>query len=350
MMEKIKAGNTAGTLSYDSVSDKFTMSANREGVANKLTLSSDFKTLLKLNEPTVSEQAKDAKLTVNGVSIVKSENVFTLNGATYTLNSTHTTGTAIDIKFSVNSTAIKEKIKGLVDSYNGIITSVYDKLDEKVYRSFKPLTDEQKKELKEADVTTWEAKAKSGLLRNNTDLENVVSRMRQALQDTVEGAGLTLSDIGITTSTNYKEHGKLIISDDAKLTSAIENNYSSVVKLFTTESDKTYADKPNATERYLENGLGNRIYDILQDAVRTTREGSDTKGTLVEIAGIKNDTSEFTSSLSLKITEYDEKITTLLNYLADKENGYYAQFSKMEAALNKLNAQSSSLMSQFGGK
>lgn len=350
MMQKINAGNYAGTISYDAVSDSFKMSANKEGVANKLTLSADFQSKFSLSNPIASETAKDAKLTINGIAVVKSENSFVLNGAQYKLNSTHTTGTPIDVKFSVNSTAITDKIKGFIESYNSIVSMTYSKTSEKLYRDFKPLSDEQKKEMTEDQVKIWEEKAKSGLLRNNSEIENVARRMRQALQDTVEGAGLTLAQIGIETSSDYKEKGKLIIKDETKLKTAIETNYSSVVKLFTSESDKTYSDTANASERYSENGLGNRIYDILQDAVRVTREGRDRKGDLIEIAGIKNDTSEATSEISLKIIDYDKRVATLIDYLSEKENLYYSKFSRLESALAKLNNQGSSFINQMGGK
>lgn len=349
MIQKVNLGTTAGTLAYNTVGDKFSLTANKEGVANQMTLSDDLKSLLKLNAPVAGEQAQDAKLTVDGVSIVKSENTFALNGATVTLNAVHTTGTPIDIKFSVNTSGIKDKIKGFIESYNSVVSLIYEKRDEKIYRDFVPLTDEQKADMKEDDIKAWETKAKSGLLRNDSEVESVAMRMRQALQDTVEGAGLTLADIGITTSANYKENGKLVLSDESKLTSALENNYSSVVKLFTNESDKTYSDRDNTSERYNENGLSNRILDILKDAVRTTREGTDSKGSLIEIAGVKNDTSEITSRLSVKILDYEDRMATLIDYLAEKENSYYLQFSRLESALNKMNTQSSSLLSQLGG-
>lgn len=347
--QKINSAGVGAQFNYDTLTDQFKITSSKEGSANTLTLSTDLMNKLKLTTGT-HEVAKDAMLRINGVDIIKSENTFTLDGANITLNDTHN---AIDgpIKFSfkVDTDKIVEKIKSFVEVYNGLITSTYGKVNEKVYRDFTPLTDEQKQAMTEDQIKQWETKAKSGVLRNHGDIESIATKMRRALSDAVEGAGISLSQMGIETSSNYKENGKLVIMDETKLRSAIENNYSGVVRLFSNESDKAYLDGANVSERYKENGLGNRLYDIVQDAVRTTRDSNGRKGTLVETAGLANDLSNITSVLSKKISEYDERITTLLDYLSEKETNYYAMFSRVETAISKLEAQSKQLSSQFGG-
>lgn len=349
LSQKVSNSGVGAQLNYDSLNDRFNLTSTREGSANTLTLSTDLMNKLKLTGGT-HEVAKDAMLRINGVDIIKSENTFTIDGASITLNDTHN---AIDgpikFNFKVDTDKIVEKIKSFIDVYNGLISSTYGKVNEKVYRDFKPLTDEQREAMSEDQIKQWESKSKSGVLRNHADIENIAAKMRRALSDVVEGSGITLAQLGIETSANYKENGKLIIKDEAKLRSGIENNYAGVVKLFSSESDKKYLDANNATERYRENGLGNRLYDIIQDAVRTTRDDNGRKGTLVETAGIPNDISNYTSTLSKKITEYDDRIATLLDYLADKETGYYAMFSRVETAIARLEAQSQQLASQLGG-
>lgn len=349
LSQKVSNSGVGAQLNYDSLNDRFNLTSTREGSANTLTLSTDLMNKLKLTGGT-HEVAKDAILRINGVDVVKSENTFTIDGASITLNDTHN---AIDgpikFNFKVDTDKIVEKIKSFIDVYNGLISSTYGKVNEKVYRDFKPLTDEQREAMNEDQIKQWEAKSKSGVLRNHADIENIAAKMRRALSDVVEGSGITLAQLGIETSANYKENGKLIIKDETKLRSGIENNYAGVVKLFSSESDKKYLDSNNSAERYRENGLGNRLYDIIQDAVRTTRDDNGRKGTLVETAGIPNDISNFTSTLSKKITEYDDRIATLLDYLADKETGYYAMFSRVETAIARLEAQSQQLASQLGG-
>ena len=64
-----------------------------------------------------------------------------------------------------------------------------------------------------------------------------------------------------------------------------------------------------------------------KDAVRTTRTVRGKKGTLLELAGTKGDASNATNTLTLKLKDYNDKISTLLDYLDEKEKAYYAKFS-----------------------
>lgn len=63
------------------------------------------------------------------------------------------------------------------------------------------MTEAQKKEMDEKEIELWEEKAKSGLLRSDRILTNLVSQLRWSLSSAVEGIGglNTLSKIGITT-------------------------------------------------------------------------------------------------------------------------------------------------------
>ena len=349
MTQKVNGAGIGATISYDSLSDKLKVSASKEGSANAINLSTELKDKLKLSSGTHTS-AQDAVFSMSGTTVIKSENTFSINGATITLNSQHSAASGpIKMNFKVDTDKVVDKIKSFIEVYNGLINSTYGKLNEKVYRSYTPLTEDQKKEMTEDQIKLWEDKSKSGVLRKHSDVENIALKMRRALSDAVEGAGISLSQLGIETSSNYKENGKLVITDETKLRKGIENNYSDVVRLFSSESDKDYLDGTNAVERYKENGLGNRLYDIIQDAVRTTRDSNGKKGTLVEVAGLKNDLSSITSTLSKKITDYDDKITTLLKYLTEKESSYYSTFSRIESAIAKMEAQSKNIASQLGG-
>lgn len=347
MTLKINSSGVGATFAYDSLSDAFQLTSTKEGSGNQLILSDEIKSKLKLSE-SGHTIAKDAMLRINGVDIIKSENTFTLNGVTFTLNGEHALADGpIKMNFKVDTDKIVDKIKSFVQVYNGLIESTYGKTTEKVYRSYAPLTDEQKEAMTDDQIKLWEEKSKSGVLRNHGDITSVITKMRRAMSDVVEGAGISLSELGIATSTNYKDNGKLIIKDESKLKTAIETNYSSVVRLFSNESDKTYLDGANVNERYKENGLGNRLSDIIEDAVRTSRDTDGRKGALIEMAGVTNDLSSITSSLSKKIYDYDDKIASMLESLALKEKEYYSMFSRVESALAKMEAQSSSLANQL---
>ena len=55
-----------------------------------------------------------------------------------------------------------------------------------------PLTDEQKKAMTDNQITSWETKAQTGLLRKDSDLERIASAMKSAMSSVMSGSGLYL--------------------------------------------------------------------------------------------------------------------------------------------------------------
>jgi flagellar hook-associated protein 2 len=274
----------------------------------------------------------DAKVKItddSGASkeVSSSNNSVTVNGVTLDLKQNLTGG---NIEFSVSSNAdgIVDNIKGFVNKYNELIEKINTELTEKKYRDFKPLTEDQKKELTEDEVKKWEEKAKSGLLKNDSILGSMLRNMRSILYDSVDG--MALYDIGITTSSDYKDKGKLII-DEEKLKKAIQDKPNQVANLFSKEDE----------------GLANKLYDVIEDNISTRTDSYGRKGLLLEKAGIEGDRTAEDNLLSDKIKGYEDRITELLQDLNDKENYYYTMFAKMEKALAKMNSQSSFFMGQM---
>lgn len=360
MISKIN-GSTAGvTLSFDELQDQFILEANSEGSVNNIDIEDGsmaevlFQELFNVSElidatgtadVSIRTEAQNAHLNLDGVDIIQSSNTFNVSGVTYTLNETSTT--AIDIEVEQNTDGIIDNIVQFANDYNEMISSLHAKLDEVRDYDYDPLTDEQKDALSEDEVEDWEEKAKSGILRNASEIENMLLRMRQALYEPIDGVDISLNDIGIKSSSNYKDQGKLIIDED-KLRSSLANNYDQIVQLFTNQSDKEYLDSDNVAERYSENGIAHRFHDILQDNIRTTRDESGSKGLLLEKAGVVGDTSQYKNFLTESINDYDVRIDDLLELLADKEEAYYLKFARMETALAELQEQSSSVVSMLG--
>lgn len=346
MVSTINGSSAGATMSYDALTDKFVIESKTEGSLGSLTLSDDLKTKFSI-DALGHEAAQNAVLVLDGTTVTKSSNTFSIGGLSYTLNSEYTGADPIDIKLSRNTDAVYDTIKGFVEAYNNIVDKISSKLDEKQYRAYDPLTDDEKKAMSDTEVELWESKAKSGHLRNDSILTKALSDMRSVLYSSVEGAGVSLYDIGITTSSNYKDNGKLVI-DETKLKESLNTKFDSVVTLFTSSSDKAYLDYDNATERYNESGLGERLLDVINNAVRTTRDNNGLKGSLIEKAGSPGDTSTVSNLLAKEISSYDDRIDKLLDYLAGQEEKYYNQFAAMEKALSEMQSQSSSLLSSLG--
>lgn len=384
--------NKAGVkASYSELSGRFTISSINTGSSQQLNVSwnsedeksSDFlKTLFNIetdnsiqdsNESTrynfriagtdASVTIKDPNGNVN--TVIKPNNNFTIDGITYSLlqNTTSETG---DIELTVSSNPEKtfNKIVEFVDKYNSMIDKINSKITERKQYSYKPLTDEQKEAMSEKEIELWEEKAKQGLLKGDTYLEAMLSRMRTAFFDPVKASysenlydsdniGIQLADIGLSTSSDISQRGKIII-DESKLKEAIQNNGDKVAELFTkrsTSQPRYRADMSSTdrNQRYQELGIFQRINDILQDYVRTTRDSNGKKGMLLEKAGIKGDFSDLNNMLSEQLTAKERLIEDLNKRLREKEEKFYAQFAKLEKAMNQLNSQSMWLAQQLGG-
>lgn len=348
MITKVNSSTAGVTLSYNALQNRFVMVSNDTGVANNISLTdtdSFFANELKITGQTTAGQ--DAQFTLDGVTTSRSSNTFTVDGGEYTLNSTYD-GASGDIKidFTTDTDALVDKIKEFVDTYNGLIKEINERSEEKRYYGYKPLTDSQKEDMSDEEIELWNEKAKSGLLSGDTLLESMTSQLRTALYEEVDGLNFTLKEMGITTSVNYKDKGKLEVNEE-QLRTAINNDYNEVVSLFTKTSDIEYNDTANRSQRMDEQGLANRLYDILQDFTRTTRDNDGKKGIFVEKAGVESDTSDFNNVLSKQLDDYDDRIRDLEDYLAEKEEYYYKMFAAMEKAMSKMESQSSMLMQQM---
>ncbi|TDT50619.1 flagellar filament capping protein FliD [Fonticella tunisiensis] len=343
---------------YSELTKTFTIQTVQTGSSKSLTIDSSSSTEL-LNALGITSgdglPGEDAEVTItppggSATTIKKSSNTFTIDGITYNiLQESGDPPKIANITLTSNVQKTFDKIKAFIDKYNEIVDKIQKKLNEKRQYDYKPLTDDQKKEMKDDDIKRWEEKAKEGLLKNDSMLQNMLYSMRRAFYDGVEGAGISLKDAGLSTSSDYLQGGKIII-DEAKLKDAIQNRGEQLAKLFMKDSDINYdPDHKNDSERYDQIGIFQRINDILKDYTRTTRDSSGRKGILIETAGIVGDLSEFNNMLSRQIAnDYDKKISELTDKLSEKEDKYYEQFARLEVAMQKMNQQSAWLMQQLG--
>lgn len=362
----VKINNDTGNMvvaSFDSATKTFSLRQKdgKEVRINNVTGSAKSELGLPSYANAGEVKGEDAVLKITppgsntAIDVTKSTNNFTLDGISYSLSRANTT---TNITVSSNTQKAFDKIKGFIDKYNEIVDKVNKKIGEKKQYDYKPLTEEQKKDMEPEDIKKWEERAKEGLLKNESTLQNMLSAMRSAFFQGVEGAGITLKELGLNTSSDYSQKGKIIfdmtLGGEQKLKDMLATKGEQVAKLFMQTSTKkaTYSPDLTTAEREARNsdqGIFQRINDILQDNVRTTRNNAGKKGFLIEKAGIKGDFSEFNNLLYSQIKDKDKLINELTIKLADKENKYYSQFAKLEQAMNSLNSQSNWLAQQLGG-
>jgi flagellar hook-associated protein 2 len=355
------------TAKFSELTGALSINTASTGATTKLSITTDGGNLLEklklgasgattVSESTVgyniAPQNLKVKITPPGAStaviIEKASNTFTADGVSYTFTDTK----SADITITTNVQKSYDKVKTFIDKYNEMIDKIGKKIDEKKQYSYSPLTDEQKKDMSEEDIEKWEEKAKEGIIKNDSMLSNMLTSMRTAFYEGVEGAGISLSEIGLSTSSDTSMRGKIII-DEQKLKTALTNRGDQVVNLFTKASTSFSTYSPDLTSdqrktRSKEEGIFQRISDILQDYTRTMRDSDGKKGLLLEKAGIKGDFTEFENLLTKDLNKKEDKINEMIKKMAERENRYYLQFAQLEKAMNNMNSQSSWLAQQLG--
>lgn len=366
VVKEINSADLGVTAIYDESIDRFFIQTNETGEKNTITIQDmdGFFSKLKLQhnvdgnsidvDLTGSEiyRGTDAIIDFEGANnISMSSNQFTINNISIHIKSVGET----TIHVNTDENAIVDKIKDFVHQYNELVDELNDVLGQKQYRDYRPLTEEQKKAMSEKEIELWEERAKSGLLRNDPLLSRTMQTVRSGLygkvSDVVRGFS-HLTEIGIQTEryVTGSMGGKLEINED-QLRDAIRRDVDGVLDLLFKESPKEVSD-PN--EKREKTGLIGRLYGDMVDGM---------KGIIVK-AGPGEDSQMYRSinptmlldfvtkhsSISMldkNIMDYDKRIFELERRLIDRENQYWAKFSAMETALNRMYSQGDWLYHQF---
>lgn len=344
---------------YDSIKDKFVITSKKTGAGNNIAIENSWGNFFGVDSATnidhttegFGANGSDAIVNIDGIDLVRSSNIFTVDGNEYNIANA-VVNEEYKVSLSVDVDGIYENIKSFIDKYNEILDKINNKINERYNRNYPPLTDDQKNEMKDNEIEKWEEKAKIGLLQNDSTLQKIINNLRMQVINPVEGVSKSLSSIGIS-SKSYLDYGKLSINE-SKLKDAILKDPDSIMDLFAKQSTTLpiYDRKANLEQRnsrFKEEGLVNRIYDIIQDNISIMMDSSGNKGLLLEKAGIVGDSTERTSILSKQIIKDEKLIFEWENRLLSKEESLYKKFTAMERALSKLNSQSSWLSQQLFG-
>jgi len=356
VMNTVNADTAAGArFFYSGIEERFIIQTKNTGAATSaLTTSGAFLENLGLAGPTqvrVNGQDASVRFGATGggsVTVTQSTNTFTLDGITYNLARPTPTGTSLSVTVSQNTDRIVEVIKGFVERYNRALADINTKLSEQRFRNHLPLTDEQRRNMSAQQIEQWEQRARSGLLQNNRTLQSVADALRAAVTEPFSAAGINLHEIGITTGPHF-ERGRLHINE-TRLREALSTRGEQITTLFTTQSAVAYSpDLTSAqrTQRTAESGIAHRVSDVLQDFARLTRNVAGRKGTLLERAGFIGSITEFHNELNSEIREIDTRIDSALATLERSEQRYWRQFTALEDAIQRMNAQSAWLAQQF---
>jgi len=337
--------------SFDATQGRFYINSKESGEANNFTItSSDSNALeiLGLGSKATKVDAQDAIIEYNGVEYRGATNQFDINGMNITAKAVtgtynketgeFTNDTPISVTVGNDTEGIYNSIKNFVKKYNEIIDEM-SKLYNEEKTDYEPLTDDEKAALSDNQIEKWEEKAKSGLLRRDQTIGSLLTNMRSILNKAVTVTNddgtttqYTLASLGIVTSNDWTENGKLHIlgDEDDEVYSMETNKLKAALESKPEIFSKVFASGDNGTD-----GLGKQLNEYMMKAMKKT----ETSHALTFYNDITMDE---------EIDDYDDKIEELNKKLSDMEDKYYDQFAKMESAMAKLQQQQSYLASLMG--
>ena len=300
-------------------------------VTDKITFATEvLKSGLSADAGATRVTAQDAVIILNEAEYTSSSSNFSINGLN--INALALTGDeTITINTTQDNQGIYDKVKDFLSSYNEIINEMQSLYNADSAKGYEPLSDDEKEEMSDKEIEKWDAKIKDAILRRDSSLGTLISKMTSAMSNpiTINGRGYSLSDFGIQTlgymnAAKNEQYAYHIYGDqDDSTVSGREDKLMAMIN-----------QDPDTVIEYMQD-LASNLYNAV---------GSEMKSTNLRTAYTVYNDKEMDSqykTYTKTIKEWETKI-------ADMEDRYYKKFSKMESTLAKLQQSTSSLTSLFG--
>ena len=338
MMEAVNKSGAGVTMTFSNLTNTFELTSNNMGSAEKITFDPNNDVIKKLGLADADmTDGKNAIINVNGTEIYHNSNSFTTDGTTFSFDEDITLGEVYEVGVSKNFDDVKQIVKDFVEDYNKLIDEIYEHIGTAPVRDekdnlYEPLTDAEKEEMDEKEIEKWETVAKKGVIYNDTTVSSIMSQMRTALYSSItleDGSKFGLYNMGIKTSSEYTDHGKLVIDED-KFNKAFEENSDVITRLFTDS----------------ENGVMSKVNTVLDNAVRTTGK---TKGSLINKAGTESGSSAKDNFIYRQMESVKKRISQLQDRYDAKEDYWWKVFTNLESAMGNFNNQSAYLSNYLSG-
>ncbi len=342
LLNAVNKSGAGVTMTYSSLTNSFTVESTEMGGAGKVEIEdSDITRKLGLTDEngTVGvTQGQNAVFELNGQEIYLNDNSYTLDGTTFNFNDNMAIGETYTVNVTKDNSSVKDVIKSFVEDYNKLIDDVYEHIgkapaEDSDGNRYEPLTDAEKEEMDEDEIEKWEKTAKQGVIYNDSTVSRIMSQMRSVLYNSItldDGSKFGIYSMGIKTSSDYGDHGKLEIDEDA-LDKAFEENSDAIVKLFTDT----------------ETGVMSKLNKVMDSAVKSTGSANN-RGTLVQKAGKANSSVTTDSQIYKQMQKLQDRIKELQNRYDDKEEYWWKVFTNMESAMTDLNSQTDYISQYLG--
>lgn len=273
---------------------------------------------------------QDSVITLNGAEYTSTSNTYKINGLTIEALA-ETGGEELSINVKTDTDAVYNKIKDFLKQYNELINEMTSLFNADSAKGYEPLTAEEKDAMTDTEVEEWEKKIKDALLRRDDTLGGLQSIMSSAMSKSymINGKNYSLSSFGIMTlgvlnAEDNEENAYHINGDeDDSHVSAKKNTLRSMIE-----------DDPDTVTEFFKQ-LTTGLYDNLDAKMKSTKLSS-----AYMVYNDKQMAKEY-SDYTATIKKWEEKVSKI-------EDRYYKQFAAMEAALAKLQGNSSSLAGLMG--
>lgn len=316
----------------------------------------------------VLQDAKNALLNIDGISVVKSSNTVTdaIEGVTLNLLKT-SNSVSVNLGISTNQDKIKESVTAFVDAYNKLDTTM-------------------------RNLTKFGGEGGSnGALLGDATARAITNQIKGVLSKSIDGNGglSSLNQIGVS----FQRDGKLAL-DSAKLNTAISTNVKDIAALFATSAkatdplisfsgstSKTQAGTYAVTVSQLGSNIVNAAGTIngsaavgsstnLVGAVGNASEGLSLKvsggslgarGTVTYSVGYAAQLDNVltnllsadglltarTNGINTSIKRVDEQSAKISDRLVTVEARYRAQYTRLDTLMSSLSSTSSFLTQQL---
>lgn len=277
--------------------------------------------------------AQDAIILLNDAEFTNTTNSFEINGLTISALSETKEGEKVTITTENDVSGIYDMVKNFMKEYNTIINEIDKLYNADSIGTMKPMTSEEKDAVSESEAKDWEEKLRNSALRRDSNLNSIGTMLKDAMKASfnINGKEMRLSDFGIEVLSYFSaadnEKNALHIAGDAddehtsgnpdKLKAMIASDPDTVVSFFTK--------------------LSQNLYTKMSDASKSVN-GYRSFGNFYDDKKMKTDYDDYNT----KIAELEEKLNKY-------EDSWYSKFAKMEAAMAKMQKNTSAVTAMLGG-
>ena len=278
-------------------------------------------------------KGQDAVIVLNDATFTSNDNVFEINGLTFTALSETKGDEVVTITTQNDTDGIYDMVKDFLKEYNSIINEMDKLYNAPSAKGYEPLTEDEKYAMSDSEIEKWEKTIKDSLLRRDSNLSTVSSALKAAMSAGVEvnGKKMYLSDFGIATlgyfeAPDFEKNAYHIDGDpDDDNTSANADKLKSMI-----------SSDPDTVVAFFSQ-LSKDLYSKM-DKMSKSVEGYRSYGSFYDDKKMSSD-----------YLDYKTKIASLEKKLAEYEDRWYAKFGAMETALAKMQSNMTAVTGMLGG-